>query len=678
MKSLMRLIRNLRHDPEDLVERALEWRTQGVDRQAAVARLREALRATEKDPTLFVGTPADGPPLLVRQSYFDGRHVWAVGSTGSGKSSVVLAWILQLLRRPLIVADFSSELTHWCRRGSAATVARWAPQDREKFIDELLVVSPFGARLCELNLLHPIPGLPAPMQAREVAGVVADALGPGHSNFGPNMSVIIANALELAITLGLSLLEVREALRNGAYLNGLLRFCANEDLRSYFAYAYPKSSKDSIHAVMTRLDLLLYVPDLKRSLCAIDCIDFSKSVDRGTTFIELGNPPRGAPLRSLARVFLLGVMRSVHSRLIDVHSRPCTFVADEFVVGLDQEIAAGFSDVLARARKKRVGLWLLHQQGAQLAEFGPGLKAALKQNSGIQVVFRQNEDPGSFGHILPTGEQLYVPKGPSSPSYDLRRATPEEQRRLLLEELTRLPPRHFWFAAPDTGIEAVLLRSPTVDFEGMFRAADGAPQEIQDACDGFHGKSRGELDLVLERRWAHIKTVIGGRADRAAPSFGDGPVEVSSAKPAGVEQRPPEVRRAEGAGRGRGASGGRVAEGDVGGAGVQVVRPESVAAQDLGAAPAVRPAETSAVPTSPTDPPVVPASATAKGSPKDSTDCPAEAPRAKTQTVKAAKRPPTTSTAPPAPAPLAPRSRRGRPSPPGAGGDDPDGSGFLG
>ena len=480
---------------------------------------------------ILIGTLADtGQPVRIPLSRLGSSMAWVTGASGSGKSSllmcVTLQWLSTFDRLVFVGADakgeFHSELT---TRFLPATLGAWKDDERERFFANYRVINPFDSQnLPPMNLLVPAEGVPQALQAREVATVVADALGgAGVAQFRSRMTAILGFVLRFCLHLrNASLLEAKSLMVNENYLNGLLRFCDNRELRDYFTYRYPRENKESVLAVVSRLDQLLELDDTKRSLCAKSCVDAHELLERGFTLLNVGSPPRGAEflIKFWYAVYLRSLSRAIMSREVGGSALPAFCLLDEWQTGISIDIAEIYSKLLTQARYRKVGLWLANQLPAQLGKFNE-LLPALKNSGGIQMAFRQShEDARALSHILPTHKELRVPASPGAPAYDTRPARETEIREHLLREFSRLPQRAYWLYPRQFGMEAVLLKAPTVEFDAARRAADATPHWLREACEGrVGGLSRADLDLVLERRFAHIDAVIAGTATSPMPTF---------------------------------------------------------------------------------------------------------------------------------------------------------------
>jgi len=482
---------------------------------------------TSRGHQLVVGYTESGEEVSFSVEKLAGVHRWSTGATGSGKSAQGLAEELQLIvpNAPwsLLHLDAKSESAGWFTDiFLPAIIPTWKEKEAVHLLDNLAVINPFdSSNIPPLNILLPLPGVPRGIQAREVASLISEALGSHGGNWGSRMTNVLSFALRAALDLeNLSLLEVRALLMKPEYLNAILPHIKDQDVRDYFVYRYSKESKEAIRAVISRLDLLL-VEQTARVLCAPTCLDFGDILERPLSIIDVGNAPRGGEFLShwWLGVFVRGISRAILGR--QDTRKPCFCVLDEWWTALDLELASHFERLLSLARFKRVGLWLLNQLPGQVGSKSPLLLATIKNSCGLQIAFRQShEDARGMSYMLPVSDSMRIRKNPDAPAWDTRIAKPEEQRRMLVEELTRLPNRTFWLYPKMLGSQAVKLEAPTVPFKEAKEFARNTPEWLRQACRG-HGKGLTQryLDDVLEMRRAHISDVSSGIHHNPIPDF---------------------------------------------------------------------------------------------------------------------------------------------------------------
>jgi hypothetical protein len=540
-----------------LVERAIEQEARGQPLSNEQVFLVSLDNDREKAAfEVLVGHLADGGgDIAIPLERLVGLHRWSTGATGAGKSAQTLAEEIQLVGPgmpwSLLHLDAKGESAPWMTDYFLpAMLMQHERREVEEFLEELRVVNPFDEQnLPALNVLIPQPGVSIALQAREVANLVGKLLGPsGGGTWGPRMTNVLFYALRLALEAGnLSLLEVRTLLINDQYLNGILKNISDQDVREYFVYRFPSENKESIAAVVSRLELLL-LDDTARVLCAPKCLSPSALIEQPLSIINVGNAPMGAEFLSTfwMGVFVRGIGRAIIAR--PRTERPVFCVVDEWWLGLDDELAFHFERLLTQARFKNVGLWLLNQLPAQIGE---RLLRVIENSCGFQTAFRQSHrDAGSMAYMLPVSDDVRIRRTPDHPKWDTRVATATEQRQHLVEELSRLENRHFWFYPKIYGSQAVKLRSPDVHFDWARREADRAPNWLRDACRGRgSGFSRVDLDEHLELRRARMVEIARGpaREPKRKKDAGEG------GRPSRQGPPPPPPRATEAAPAGQGS-----------------------------------------------------------------------------------------------------------------------------
>lgn len=166
------------------------------------------------------------------------RHVYAVGSTGSGKSRCVRRLILQdvVTNRGFTLIDPHGDLS----REVLASIAELALGpgkatcvETGKLGDKLVVLQPddqrFGAP--SLNLLEIGPGQVAYQIVDAIIGVIRE-IWP--ETFGPRLEDVCRHSLLLLSELGLTALEMLPLLSCDAFRAALVARSRNPDLRLYF------------------------------------------------------------------------------------------------------------------------------------------------------------------------------------------------------------------------------------------------------------------------------------------------------------------------------------------------------------------------------------------------------------------------------------------------------------
>jgi len=389
-------------------------------------------------------------------------HAGIAGGTGTGKTSLLLGIAAQIVcedRYPVILFDAKGEF--------ADKVLDLLPPIlldagvSEERLGRLRVVKVFDPHYVPLlNVTLPEPGVPKEAQAYGVASAVEQALA---EPLGGRMHHLLVRGAALAIELGLPITELQRWLDDPLAFQRAARRSSDPSIRDYASTGFPKENRESLRALAARLNALLFWPGARLALCAPGSVSFADALSEpGLTIVHVGDAPSGAErLSKFFGALLLGkIVRAILSRPITAETAPAWFVAEEIQECLGPEEARQVSRLLSTARFRKVGVWLTSQSRSQLHAVDPGLVAAMRTNLTIQAQFRTSpEDAAAFAHMLPESD--------------------EEHRRELVQEMTRLPQRHFYLAVRDLGATAQLVVAPKLDFAGLEVSARRIPAELR-------------------------------------------------------------------------------------------------------------------------------------------------------------------------------------------------------
>ena len=280
------------------------------------------------------------------------------------------------------------------------------------------------------------------------------------------MNRIFLKLTTLAIELHRPLPDVLRWLENPAALARDARESSDAAIRSYASQGFSRENRQTLEALLARLDTFLFLPETRLALSAETCVSFRDCLSSGVTIIDVGDPPAGA--ERVAR-FWAGVLggrltRAILSRKVTDRTRPAWVIWEEFQEALGRSQTEQFGRLLALARYKKVALWFVNQQPAQVAAQEPALVRALRTNTGLEAAFRCNiEDARALAHALP------MPEAGSA----------AEARQGLLEELTRLPDRTYLLWLKQARFRAQKVRSPRLDLQSLSDAAKQCPQRLR-------------------------------------------------------------------------------------------------------------------------------------------------------------------------------------------------------
>jgi len=217
-------------------------------------------------------------------------------------------------------------------------------------------------------------------------------------------------------------------------------------------------------------------------------LPFSECLENGLTIIDVGDPPAGAErvARFWAGILIGKLTRAIFSRSVEQESSQALVILEEFQEALRHDQVEQFGRLLAMARFKHIALWFVNQQPAQIAQVEPALVKLLRTNVGTVSTFRcALEDAKAMSHALP------IAPGTKKPA---------EARQALVEEMTRLPDRTFYFWLRQAPFRAQQVRSPRIDLGHLRELAAQSPAEVREAIRrGTVALPREELEALEEQ-----------------------------------------------------------------------------------------------------------------------------------------------------------------------------------
>ena len=318
------------------------------------------------------------------------RHVYLIGKTGGGKSSLLERLMVEEIRggRGLALLDPHGDL--------AERVLDFVPRSRQH---EVILIEPWDmARPVGLNLLEHAAIADRTLVA---SGVLAIFRKVFSEFWGPRLEHVFRNSL-------LALLEVP-----GTTLLGVLRLLVDERFRTgvverledpLVAFfwrrefpTFPAAFRAEILApVQNKVAAALTSPVLRLILGQRQStIDLRAVMDGGQILIaNLAKGRIGEDASALLGAMLVTKFQLAAYSRADVTPearRPFTLYIDEFA----SFVTASFAELLAEARKYGLALVVAHQYLAQLDE---ALRAAVLGNAGTLIAFRLGaDDAREFG-----------------------------------------------------------------------------------------------------------------------------------------------------------------------------------------------------------------------------------------------------------------------------------------
>lgn len=331
-----------------------------------------------------------GSRLPVRLSVPDRRsHLYVIGQTGVGKSTLLTSLILQDIEagRGVGILDPHGQL--------AEELLERIPRRRT---DDVIYFDPGNlSRAPAFNLLEPAAADERPLIA---AGVVSVMRHLWRNSWGPRSEYIAYCGVSALLDHsarrgGVSLLGLPRLFVDEDYRARVVRDCTNAKVRSFWEEEYPRYhdrlQSEAVAPLQNKLGAVLTTPALVNVLGqARSTIKPAEIMDTRKIFI--GNLAKGRigeePARLLGGFLLTSFALAALARASIPEPDRVDFALalDEFQLFAASET---LPSILSEARKYRLSLLLSHQYVLQLPE---ATRAAVFGNVGTMIAFRLGAD----------------------------------------------------------------------------------------------------------------------------------------------------------------------------------------------------------------------------------------------------------------------------------------------
>jgi len=359
-------------------------------------RLKQRIRPTQPpDDSLLLGTGTDlhhrkcKIPLYITPGQ-RAKHIYTIGSTGSGKTKFLEGLIGQDIRKAngFGVIDCHGDLVSDVIRylSTLPPYSKVSQEDYGSFSYERLVLIDPTDQNCSIgfNPLEVTEGVRPYAQALELLGVFKKIWG----YWGPRMDELMRNVLVTLAESGLSLLEVQPLLTDDGFRAELAGKLRNVEAKRYWLERFDPLSlamkSQYSEPVLNKTQTFVADPVI-RSIVGQrkSTIDFRKIMDQGK--ILLVNLSKGTLKENallLGGLLVAKIQMAAMSRtdISEDQRKPWHLYVDEF-----QNFATeSFAEILSEARKFGLSLIMAHQNLDQVNNL---LRASILANVGTQVYF---------------------------------------------------------------------------------------------------------------------------------------------------------------------------------------------------------------------------------------------------------------------------------------------------
>lgn len=318
------------------------------------------------------------------------RHVWVVGKTGTGKSTLIANMVIDDLKkgRGVAVIDPHGDLCE--------TILNYIPKSR---INETIYFNPADRD-------YPVVINPLEVATKEEAELVVSGLMSIFTKVWANvwsarMEYILRNSLlSLTEIPQATLADVLNLLGNDSYRSRMVSKMKDETLKAFWLNEFDKMPDklraEAISPIQNKVGQFVTSPMVRQILSQPkSTISLSKVMDRGMIFLanlsqgRLGEDNAALLGATLITKFQLAAMQRVDQPEED--RRDFHLFVDEF-----QNFATdSFIKILSEARKYHLNLTLANQYMGQIPE---GVQKAILGNAGSLVSFAVGADDAQIIH----------------------------------------------------------------------------------------------------------------------------------------------------------------------------------------------------------------------------------------------------------------------------------------
>jgi hypothetical protein len=328
------------------------------------------------------------------------RHVYVLGKTGMGKSTLLQVFIDGLIRSGsgLCVLDPHGDLAEW--------VLDIVPSHR---LEDAIYLDFADAKFApSLNLVS--SAIPEPSRPRVASALVAAFRHIWAESWGPRLEYILYHALRILLDFeNASLVALPRLLTDGNFRASAVRQCRDPFVRAFWISEFESWDKrfrtEAIAPIQNKLGQLVSIPAIRQVLGQVRLrVNFAEVLQNGRILIvNLAKGRLGDDASRLLGALLTSTLSAAATERasLPAHERR------DFVLVMDEAqnfLSDTLASILSESRKFGLGLVLSHQYLAQLP---PPIQAGALGNAGTVFAFRVSGEDGerlalNFGSFAPT------------------------------------------------------------------------------------------------------------------------------------------------------------------------------------------------------------------------------------------------------------------------------------
>lgn len=320
------------------------------------------------------------------------RHLYCIGSTGSGKSFFAEALLLQDIRNktPFGLIEPEGELYERCIRHHLIETIDFSqpiqPQI-EALAEQMVLIEPSRLQFSlPLNVLRVPKGIHPYTTIDETILAFKKAW---HEAWGARLEDILRNSLLLLQEFGLTLAELPRLLSEKDFRESLAKKSTNPDVKIFWL-EHLKGIKSQeyrywIESTRNKVSAFVSSPFIKPMISQQDCLDFQELMDSGKTcLIHISQKHLKESGSLLGMLFVSRIALGARGREVNPETPPWYLYVDEF----QNYATETFLDLITAARKTKLGLALFHQNLSQRPfDKDPAFIETILSNAHTLIVF---------------------------------------------------------------------------------------------------------------------------------------------------------------------------------------------------------------------------------------------------------------------------------------------------
>lgn len=309
------------------------------------------------------------------------RHMYMIGKTGSGKSSLFQTMIIQdiLKGNGVGVVDPHGELIN--------AILDYIPEDR---IEDVVLIDPADIEFpVGINIMELEPGDNVDRNASEIVNAFKSIF---KDSWGPRLEYILRNTINAMLQVpGTTILGVKRLLTDDDYRKFILSALTDVAIKDYFEREFaafkanPKLVTESISPIQNKIGPFETIKIVRNILCQKNStIKFNELMNQKK--IVLINLSKGLVGEDVMNLFGSLIISKIQAAILARASIPME-ERSPFYLYIDEFqnfTTDTFMSILSESRKYGLGLYLTHQYVNQLSE---EIKYAIRGNVGTTVTF---------------------------------------------------------------------------------------------------------------------------------------------------------------------------------------------------------------------------------------------------------------------------------------------------